>query len=53
MTEFTGPALPLTDADIADAAAQLGVEPAVIAAVAEVESAGGGFIAAMPILFWI
>lgn len=45
MNEFTGPALPLTDADIAAAAKRLNVEPAVIAAVAEVESAGGGFLA--------
>src|SRR5687767_4373955 len=42
--EFAGPALPLSDADIATAAAELGVEPALIAAVAEVESAGAGFL---------
>lgn len=42
--EFAGAAMPLTDADIADAAARLGIEAAVIAAVAEVESAGGGFL---------
>lgn len=42
--EFAGAAMPLTDTDIADAAARLGIEAAVIAAVAEVESAGGGFL---------
>lgn len=44
MTEFAGPALPLLDADIAAAAERLGIEPAVVAAVAEVESAGSGFL---------
>ena len=43
-TEFVGEARPLTDAAIADAAALLGVEAALIAAVAEVESAGDGFL---------
>lgn len=42
--EFAGPALRLTDADIAAAARSLGVEPALVAAVAEVESAGDGFL---------
>lgn len=42
--EFAGPALPLTEADIAEAARSLGVESALIAAVAEVESAGAGFL---------
>lgn len=44
MIEFAEDALPLTDQDIADAAARFGVERAAIAAVAEVESAGGGFL---------
>jgi hypothetical protein len=43
--EFAGDALPLSDADIAAAAAQLGLDPALIAAVAQVESSGGGFLA--------
>jgi hypothetical protein len=42
--EFAGAAIPLSDADIAAAAEGLGIEPAVIAAVAEVESAGSGFL---------
>jgi len=42
--DFVGEARPLSDADIAAAAASIGVEPALIAAVAEVESAGGGFL---------
>lgn len=42
--EFAGAATPLIDADIAAAAQSLGLEVAVIAAVAEVESAGGGFL---------
>lgn len=42
--EFAGAALPLTDADIAAAADSLGIEPAVIRAVDEVESAGAGFL---------
>lgn len=42
--EFAGQALPLTDDDIAAAAAKLGLEPALIAAVAEVESDGAGFL---------
>jgi hypothetical protein len=42
--QFAGSAIPLSGDDIAAAAASLGVEPAVIAAVAEVESAGGGFL---------
>ena len=44
MMEFVGTATPLSEADIAEAAARLGIEPAVVAAVAEVESAGGGFL---------
>lgn len=44
MIEFAGPALRLTDADIADAAENLGVEAAVIRAVDEVESRGAGFL---------
>lgn len=44
MMEFAGTALPLSDSDIAAAAERLGIEPAVVAAVAEVESAGGGFL---------
>lgn len=43
--EFAGAATPLSADDIAAAAAELGIEPAVIAAVAEVESAGAGFLA--------
>lgn len=42
--EFVGEALPLSDADIATAAAQLGIEPALIAAVAQIESRGDGFL---------
>lgn len=42
--EFAGEARPLSEADIAAAAAGLGLEPALIAAVAEVESSGGGFL---------
>lgn len=42
--EFTGPATPLSDADIAAAAAELGIEVAVIYAVDEVESRGKGFL---------
>lgn len=44
MTEFAGPALRLTDADIAATAATLGIEPAVVRAVDEVESRGHGFL---------
>lgn len=44
MSEFAGEALPLTDADIAAAAATLGIAPAVIHAVDEVESRGHGFL---------
>lgn len=44
MTEFAGAATPLSDADIAEAAARLDVDVALIAAVAEVESAGAGFL---------
>lgn len=44
MTDFVGRAALLTDADIAAHAAELGIEPAAIAAVAEVESAGAGFL---------
>lgn len=44
MLEFAGAATPLADADIAAWADKLGVEPALIAAVAEVESAGAGFL---------
>lgn len=42
--EFAGPALPLSDGDIAAAAAELGIEPAVVRAVDEVESRGHGFL---------
>lgn len=42
--EFAGPALSLTDADIAAAAHELGIEPAVVHAVDEVESRGRGFL---------
>jgi hypothetical protein len=41
---FVDNAIPLADADIVTAASRLGVEPALIAAVAEVESAGSGFL---------
>lgn len=41
---FTGAAKPLDDGDIEAAAAALGCERAVIDAVCEVESAGGGFL---------
>lgn len=44
MLEFAGAALPLADADINLAAQQLGVEPALIRAVDEVESRGAGFL---------
>lgn len=43
--EFAGAAVRLSDQDIIAAAHQLGVEPAVIYAVDEVESAGDGFLA--------
>lgn len=42
--EFAGAASPLTDADIAAAANEIGVDAALIPAVAEVESAGAGFL---------
>lgn len=42
--EFVGPAVRLTDADIAATAATLGIEPAVVHAVDEVESRGHGFL---------
>jgi hypothetical protein len=42
--EFAGPATPLTDADIGAAAERWGIEAALLAAVAEVESAGAGFL---------
>lgn len=42
--EFVGPALPLSEADIAAAATELGIEAAVIRAVDEVESRGHGFL---------
>lgn len=42
--EFTGAALPLRDEDIAAAAQLLGIEPAVVHAVDEVESRGHGFL---------
>lgn len=42
--EFVGSALPITEADLLDAADMLGVELAAVKAVAEVESAGGGFL---------
>lgn len=42
--EFAGAALPLTDADLADAAARLGIEIAALRAVDEVESRGRGFL---------
>lgn len=46
MSEFTGPAIKLTDADIAAAAAKIDVEPAAIQAVISVETGGrGGFYA--------
>jgi len=44
MLEFAGAALPLAEKDIVAAARELGVEPAVIRAVDEVESAGAGFL---------
>lgn len=44
MLEFAGAAMPLTDADIAASAAQLGIEAAVVRAVDEVESRGHGFL---------
>lgn len=44
MELFVGAALPLTDADIAAAAAQLGIEAAIVRAVDEVESRGRGFL---------
>ena len=42
--EFAGAATPLGPTDIADLAAQLGVEPAAIEAVCDIESAGSGFL---------
>lgn len=42
--EFAGAATPLAATDIAEAAAREGLDPAIIAAVAEVESSGGGFL---------
>lgn len=42
--EFSGPAVPLSDSDIAAAAQQLGIEPALVHAVDEVESRGRGFL---------
>lgn len=43
--EFTGAATPLAEADLVEAADTLGCELAAVKAVAEVESAGGGFLA--------
>lgn len=42
--DFTGAATPLTEADIAAAAARLDCEPAALRAVCEIESAGSGFL---------
>lgn len=42
--EFAGQAVPLSDTDIAEVAASLGIERAVVAAVADVESSGNGFL---------
>lgn len=44
MPEFTGAALPLSETDIVAAAQMLGIEPAVVHAVDEVESRGHGFL---------
>ena len=43
--DFKGAATPLSDADLDAAAAELGCERAVIDAVCDVESSGGGFLA--------
>src|SRR5258708_240890 len=42
--EFAGPATPLSEGDIGNEAQKLGVEPAAIWAVCDVESAGSGFL---------
>ena len=42
--DFTRAATPLTETDIAAAAARLGCEPAALRAVCDVESAGSGFL---------
>ncbi|MBV9154329.1 MAG: N-acetylmuramidase family protein [Alphaproteobacteria bacterium] len=41
---FTGPATPLSDANILAEAARLGCDPAAIGAVCDIESAGSGFL---------
>jgi hypothetical protein len=45
MTEFIGAAVRLSPGDIEKEADQLGCDPAVVRAVCDVESAGGGFLA--------
>lgn len=44
MSEFAGPATPLTPGDIEGEAADIGCEPAIIIAVCDVEAGKSGFL---------